>query len=484
MTQVSMANNPFIKQQAYIDGQWVGLPALAVTDPATGAEIACVPDMGAEETRKAIEAAHRAFPAWAKLLAKDRSAILRRWYDLILQNADALGELLTKEQGKPLAEGKGEIIYGANFIEFYAEEAKRVCGEIIPTHKADARILVLRQPVGVVAAITPWNFPNAMITRKIAPALAAGCTVVCKPAEDTPLSALALMVLAEKAGFPKGVINMVTTARPEVVGAEMTSNPLVSAVTFTGSTEVGKILMKQSAPTLKKVMLELGGNAPFIVFDDADLEAAVAGAISSKFRNMGQTCVCTNRFFVQDKIYDAFTEKFAAAMKQLKVGNGLEVGVTQGPLINKAAIDKVKAHVADAASKGARILVGGKPDKLGGTFFEPTLIADVTPDMLITQEETFGPVAPLVRFKSEEEVIRLANATPFGLAGYFYARDLGRVWRVAEALEYGMISVNSGVFSTEVAPFGGIKQSGFGREGSHYGIEELTDLKYVLMAGI
>jgi succinate-semialdehyde dehydrogenase/glutarate-semialdehyde dehydrogenase len=484
-----MPTNPLLKTQAFIDGAWVGTPSLPVFNPATGIEIARVPDLGAAEARQAIEAAHKAFASWSRKLAKERSQIMRRWYDLIMQNADGLAELLTREQGKPLAEAKGEIAYGASFIEFYAEEAKRVYGDIIPSFAKDSRVFVLKQPLGVVAAITPWNFPHAMITRKIAPALAAGCTVVCKPAEDTPLSALALAGLAEQAGFPQGVLNIVTTANPAPVGAELATNPLVRGIAFTGSTEVGRLLMQQAAGTIKKVSLELGGNAPFIVFDDADLDAAVAGAIISKFRNSGQTCVCANRIFVQAGIYDAFAAKLAKAVQQLKTGDGMTPGITQGPLINQAALDKVKTHVADAVQKGAKILTGGKPhaangDLARGTFFENTILTGVTKDMLLMREETFGPVAPLVKFTDEAEVITLANDTPFGLAGYFYARDIGRIWRVAEALECGMIGVNSGLISSEVVPFGGIKQSGLGREGSRHGIEEYVEMKYVLMGGI
>ena len=479
-----MPQNPLLKTQAFIDGAWVGTPVLPVFNPATGEEIARVPDMGAEETRQAIEAAHKAFPAWSRMLAKERSIIMRRWYELIMQNADALAELLTREQGKPLAEARGEIAYGASFIEFYAEEAKRIYGEIIPSFAEESRILVLKQPLGVVTAVTPWNFPHAMITRKIAPSLAAGCTVVCKPAEDTPLSALALAVLAEQAGFPKGVLNIITTGNPKPVGLELSTHPLVRGIAFTGSTEVGKILMKQAAGTIKKVSLELGGNAPFIVFDDADLDAAVEGAIICKFRNSGQTCVCANRIFAQEGVYDAFAAKLATAVEKLKTGDGMQPGVTQGPLINEAALEKVKAHVADAVQKGAKITLGGKPHALGRTFFENTILTGVTRDMLLMREETFGPVAPLVKFRDEQEVIALANDTVFGLAGYFYARDMGRIWRVAEALECGMVGVNTGLISSEVVPFGGIKQSGIGREGSRHGIEEYVELKYVLMGGV
>ena len=473
-----------LKTQAYIDGAWVGTPSLVVTDKATGEEIARVPDLGAEETNAAIEAAHRAFKPWAARLAKDRSKILRRWYELIVEHTDELALLLTKEQGKPLAEAKGEILYGAGFVELFAEEAKRVYGETIPSHKADARIVIMKQPVGVVAAITPWNFPSAMITRKVAPALAVGCTVVVKPAEDTPLCALALAELAERAGLPKGVLNVVTAKNPVPIGAAMTSNPLVRMVTFTGSTEVGKILMAQAAGTVKRVGMELGGNAPFIVFDDADLDKAVAGVMASKFRNAGQTCVCANRILVQASVYDAFAEKLVAAARGLKVGPGTEAGVTVGPLINAEAVKKVSEHVADAVKKGAKVVMGGKPHALGGTFFEPTVLTGVTPQMRVSREETFGPVAPLFKFASEAEAIRMANDTPFGLAAYFFARDIGRCWRVAEALEYGIVGVNEGITSTEIAPFGGFKESGIGREGSHHGIDEFVEIKYTLMGGL
>ena len=473
-----------LKTQAFIDGAWTGEPRLPVTDKATGEEIARVPDLGREETRAAIEAAHRAFPGWSRMLAKERARILRRWYELILEHADELALLLTKEQGKPLAEAKGEIVYGAGFIEFFAEEAKRVYGETIPSHKADARIVVIKQPIGVVAAITPWNFPNAMITRKVSPALAAGCTVVVKPAEDTPLSALALAELAARAGFPPGVLNVVTTSHPKPVGEEMTTNPLVRMVAFTGSTEVGKILMRQAAGTVKRVALELGGNAPFIVFDDADLDQAVAGAMASKYRNAGQTCVCANRILVQAGVYGAFAEKLAAAVARLKVGAGTEEGVTQGPLINAEAVRKVEEHVADAVAKGAKVVTGGRRHARGGTFYEPTILTGATTAMQLAQEETFGPVAALFEFASEEDAIRLANDTPFGLAAYFYARDIGRVWRVAEALESGIVGINEGLISTELAPFGGVKESGLGREGSHHGIEEFLEIKYMLMGGL
>ena len=473
-----------LKTQAFIDGAWVGEPRTPVIDKATGEEIARVPALGAAETNVAIEAAHRAFPAWSKLLAKERSKIIRRWYELIVEHADELALLLTKEQGKPLAEAKGEIIYGAAFVELFAEEAKRVYGETIPTHKADARVVIMKQPIGVVAAITPWNFPSAMITRKVSPALAAGCTVVVKPAEDTPLSALALAELAQRAGVPKGVFNVVTAKDPVPVGRALTESPLVRMVTFTGSTEVGKILMEQAAHTVKRVGMELGGNAPFIVFDDADIDRAVAGALASKFRNAGQTCVCANRFLVQDGVYEAFAEKLAAGVRKLKVGAGTEAGVTVGPLINAGAIKKVEEHVADAVTHGAHVVTGGKPSQLGGNFYEPTVLTGVTPQMKVSREETFGPVAPLFRFKTEEEAVRMANDTPFGLAAYFYTRNLGRCWRVSEALEYGIVGVNEGITSTEIAPFGGVKESGIGREGSHHGIEEFLETKYTLMGGL
>ena len=473
-----------LKQQAYIDGTWVGEPKMPVLDKATGETIARVPEMGAAETTAAIDAAHRAFKPWSKLLAKERSKILRRWYDLIIAHTDELALLMTKEQGKPIAEAKGEIAYGAGFVEFFAEEAKRIYGEIVPSHKADARILIQRDAIGVVAAITPWNFPLAMITRKLSPAFAAGCTVVVKPAEDTPLTALALVELAERAGFPKGVFNVVTARDPVPVGAVMTSDPRVRLVTFTGSTEVGKILMRQSAGTVKKMALELGGNAPFIVFDDADLDKAVAGAMASKFRNAGQTCVCANRILVQDGVYDAFAKKLVAETGKLKVGSGIEAGVTLGPLINAAAVAKVEEHVADARAGGAAVLVGGQRLGSSGNFYMPTILANVTTAMKIAREETFGPVAPLFRFKTEDEAVAMANDTPFGLAAYFYTRDLARTFRVAEALEFGIIGINEGITSTEVAPFGGVKESGLGREGSHHGIEEFVELKYLLVGGL
>ena len=476
-----------LRERACIGGDWT--PAgngatFAVRDPATGKTIANVPDMGVTETRRAIAAADAAWPAWRALTAKKRAAIMRKWFDLMVENADDLALLMTSEQGKPLAEARGEVIYGASFVEWFAEEGKRAYGDTMPSPDSKTRIVVLKQPIGVCAAITPWNFPAAMITRKVAPALAAGCTVVVKPAEQTPLSALALAELAQRAGFPAGVFNVVTgstdsTAR---IGGELTSNPIVRKLSFTGSTEVGRLLMAQCAPTVKKVSLELGGNAPFIVFDDADVDAAVAGAMASKYRNTGQTCVCANRLLVQDGVYEEFAARLAAKVAELKVGAGTEEGTTQGPLIDEQALTKVEAHIADALAKGARILTGGKRHSRGGTFFEPTVLVDVTPEMRCAREETFGPVAPLFRFKTEAEAIALANATEYGLAGYFFSRDIGRVWRVAEALEYGMVGVNTGVISNEVAPFGGIKQSGIGREGSKYGLEEYLEVKYVCMA--
>jgi succinate-semialdehyde dehydrogenase/glutarate-semialdehyde dehydrogenase len=473
-----------LKTQAYVDGAWVGEPRLAVLDKATGDILAQVPDLGPAEARTAIEAAHRAFPAWSKRVAKERSKILRRWYDLIVEHADELALLLTREQGKPLAEAKGEIVYGAGFVEFFAEEAKRIYGETIPSPKTDARIVVIKQPIGVVSAITPWNFPNAMITRKVTPALAAGCTVVVKPAEDTPLSALALAELGHRAGLPPGVLNVITTSDAAAVGKELSENPLVRMVTFTGSTEVGKILMRQAAGTVKKLGLELGGNAPFIVFDDADVDLAVAGAMVSRYRNAGQTCVCANRIFLQMGVYETFAAKLAVEVAKLKVGAGTEAGVTQGPLINAEAVKKVEAHVADAIAKGAKVVCGGKRHARGGNFFEPTILTGVTTDMRVAREETFGPVAPLFAFETEDDVIRMANGTPFGLASYFYARDIGRVWRVAEALEFGIVGINEGIISTELAPFGGVKESGLGREGSHHGIEEFLEIKYMMMGGL
>ena len=472
-----------LKNKCYVDGRWVGEPALPVTNPATGDEIAKVPMTSAEDTRAAIAAADKALPAWSAMLAKERANILRRWYNLQIEHADELALLMTMEQGKPLAEAKGEVTYAASFVEFFAEEAKRINGETIPTFKKDARIVCIKQPVGVVAAITPWNFPAAMITRKVAPALAVGCTVVVKPASETPLTALALAELGERAGIPKGVLNVIT-GKASVIGGELTSSPTVRMLTFTGSTEIGKVLIEQCAKTVKKVGMELGGNAPFIVFDDADLDKAVQGAMASKYRNAGQTCVCANRIYVQDGVYDKFAEKLAAEVKKLKVGNGVDAGVTIGPLINKAAIDKIEEHIEDATSKGAKVILGGKRGALGGSFYEPTIMTGVTSDMKVAREETFGPVAPLFRFKTEEDVIKMANDTEFGLAAYFYSRDVGRVWRVGEALEYGIVGINEGIISSELAPFGGVKESGLGREGSHHGVEEFVEIKYMLMGGV
>ncbi|MEG1113702.1 MAG: NADP-dependent succinate-semialdehyde dehydrogenase [Janthinobacterium sp.] len=475
-----------LRHQAYLNGAWVdadGGQTINVSNPATGEHIGTVPLMGAAETRRAIEAANAAWPAWRKKTAKERAAVLRRWHDLILENADDLALIMTTEQGKPLPEAKGEVQFGASFIEWFAEEGKRVAGDTLQSPWPDRRLVITKEPIGVCAAITPWNFPAAMITRKVGPALAAGCPMVLKPAEATPFSALALAVLAERAGVPAGVFSIVTGA-PKDIGGEMTSNPIVRKLTFTGSTQVGRLLAEQCAPTIKKLSLELGGNAPFIVFDDADLDAAVEGAIASKYRNAGQTCVCANRLYVQDSVYDAFAEKLVAAVAKLKVGNGIEAGVTQGPLIDAKAVAKVEEHVADALAKGGRLLAGGKRHALGNGFFEPTIIADVTNDMRVATEETFGPLAPLFRFKTDEEVIALANNTEFGLAAYFYSRDIGRIWRVAEGLETGMVGVNTGLISNEIAPFGGVKQSGLGREGSTYGIEDYLVIKYICMGGI
>jgi succinate-semialdehyde dehydrogenase/glutarate-semialdehyde dehydrogenase len=477
-------NDPtLLVERCYVGGAWIGEPTDPVDNPATGEVLARVPKFGAADTTKAVEQAAEAFKAWSKRTAKERSVIMRRWFELMIANKEDIALIMTSEQGKPLAEARGEVDYAASFIEFYAEEAKRVYGETIPSHRADARIIVARQPIGVIAAITPWNFPAAMITRKVAPAIAAGCTAVIKPAPETPLTALALGVLAERAGIPAGVLNIVT-GDAKAIGGVMTSHPAVKFVGFTGSTPVGKMLMQQAASTVKKVGLELGGNAPFIVFDDADVDAAVEGAIVSKFRNMGQTCVCANRIYAQDGIYDEFVSKLAQKVMDLKVGNGVEVGVTQGPLIKPQAIDKVERHIADAVGQGARVVTGGKRHSLGRTFFEPTVLANVTTKMLITREETFGPVAPVYRFKDEADVVEQANATEYGLAAYFYARDLGRVFRVAEALEYGMVGINTGLIATEVAPFGGVKESGIGREGSRHGMEEFVELKYMLLAGL
>jgi succinate-semialdehyde dehydrogenase / glutarate-semialdehyde dehydrogenase len=480
-------NDPaLLREQCYIDGRWLSADSggsLPVKNPARGELLGAVPNMGASETRRAIDAAARALPAWSARTAKDRASILRQWFELILRHQVDLAILMTAEQGKPLPESTAEIAYAAAYLEWFAEEAKRLYGDIIPGHQVDKRILVLRQPIGVVAAITPWNFPSAMITRKVGPALAAGCTMVCKPATQTPFSALALAVLGERAGVPAGVFNVITGSST-AIGGEMTSNPIVRKLTFTGSTAVGKKLMAQCASTLKKLSLELGGNAPFIVFEDADLDAAVQGAMASKFRNTGQTCVCANRFLVQTGVYEEFSRKFAAAVRHLRVGDGLAGNAEQGPLIDDNAVAKVEEHIADAVGKGAAILIGGKRHERGGTFFEPTILTQVTPAMLVAHEETFGPVAPLFRFETEAEAIALANATQFGLAAYVYTRDLARSWRVSEAIEYGIVGLNTGLISTEVAPFGGIKESGVGREGSKYGILDYTELKYVCVGGV
>ncbi|WP_212632054.1 NAD-dependent succinate-semialdehyde dehydrogenase [Pseudomonas sp. KB-10] len=473
-----------LREQAYIDGQWVEADneaRFAVTNPANGELIAEVASVGQVETARAIAAAKAALPAWREKTAKERSAILRNWYNLIMANQEDLARLLSWEQGKPLAESRGEIAYGASFIEWFAEEAKRVYGDVIPHDKQGRRLVVIKQAIGVVAAITPWNFPNAMITRKVGPALAAGCTVVLKPASETPLSALALAVLGERAGIPAGVLNIVPGNNSRAIGGELTSNPDVQKLSFTGSTGIGKLLMAQCAETIKKVSLELGGNAPFIVFEDADLDAAVQGALGSKFRNSGQTCVCTNRLLVQNSVYEEFSKRLVAAVNALKVAPAGEEGAQQGPLINAKAVLKVQEHIEDAVSKGAKVLAGGKPHALGGSFFEPTVLGDVTPEMLVARDETFGPLAPIFRFETEAQAIAMANDTEFGLASYVYTRDLGRAWRVSEALEYGMVGVNEGLISTEVAPFGGIKQSGLGREGSHYGIDDYIEQKYMCL---
>ena len=474
------------RENAYIDGAWVEADSRgrnAVDNPGNGGVVGHVPNMSTAETRRAIAAAEAALPAWRALTGKERSKILRKWFDLIVANADDLALLLTTEQGKPLAEAKGEILYGASFVEWFAEEAKRVYGDVIPSPMNDRRIIVLKQPVGVVAAITPWNFPNAMITRKVAPGLAVGCTFVLKPAGQTPFSALALAELAERAGIPKGVLNIVT-GDARAIGAELCANPVVRKLTFTGSTEVGRVLMRQCADTIKKLSLELGGNAPFIVFEDADLDAAVDGALASKYRNAGQTCVCANRIYVQDSVYDQFAAKLSEKTKAFKVGNGTEAGVTMGPLIDANGLAKVEEHVADAVGKGAKVVLGGKRHALGGLFYEPTILTGVTSEMKVSREETFGPVAPLFRFKTDDEAVKMANATEFGLAAYFYSRDVGRIFRVAEAIETGIVGVNVGIIANEVAPFGGIKQSGLGREGSKYGIEDFLEIKYVAIGGI
>ena len=480
-------NDPsLLRAQSYLDGEWIEADSgmrFEVDNPADGSIVGRVPDCGAAETRRAINAANAALPAWRALTAKQRSALLRRWYELMLLNADDLALILTTEQGKPLAEAKGEILYGASFIEWFAEEGKRIYGDVIPPHMNDKRLIVLKQPIGVTAAITPWNFPNAMITRKAAPALAAGCTMVLKPAEQTPFSALAMAELAHRAGIPKGVFNVITGAAHSsaAIGQELCANPIVRKLSFTGSTEVGRILMRQSADTIKKLSLELGGNAPFIVFDDADLDAAADGLMQCKFRNAGQTCVTANRIYVQAQVYDAFAEKFGAKLTGLKVGRGTDSGVNVGPLIDEQGLFKVETHVSDAVAKGAKVLIGGKRHALGGRFFEPTLLTDVPMSAKVSKEETFGPIAPLIKFNTEAEAVALANDSEFGLASYFFARDVGRVFRVGEALESGMVAINTGILSNEVAPFGGVKQSGLGREGSKYGIEDYLEIKYLCL---
>jgi len=483
---IPLKDGKLLRQRCYVNGAWTDADdgrTIAVKNPATGETLGTVPRMGEAETRRAVQAAFAAWPAWRKRTAKERSAVLRRWFDLVMASQEDLAVLMTSEQGKPLAESRGEIAYAASFIEWFAEEGKRIYGDTIPQHASDKRIVVLKEPIGVVAAITPWNFPAAMITRKAGPALAAGCPVVLKPATATPFSALALAELGERAGLPPGAFNVITGASGPI-GKELTSNPLVRKLTFTGSTEVGKHLMEQCASTVKKVSLELGGNAPFLVFDDADVDAAVSGAIASKYRNSGQTCVCTNRFLVQDGIYAPFAARLAEAVGRLEVGNGLETNVQQGPLIDLNAVLKVEEHIADALAKGGKVIAGGRRHRLGGTFFEPTVLTDATPGMAVAKEETFGPLAPLFRFRTEEEAIRMANDTQYGLAAYFYTRDLARTWRVSEGLEYGIVGVNTGIISTEVAPFGGMKESGIGREGSRYGIEDYLEVKYVCVGGI
>ncbi|HEU5437482.1 MAG TPA: NAD-dependent succinate-semialdehyde dehydrogenase [Telluria sp.] len=483
---LNLKDPSLLRQQCFIDGEWCDADdasTFEVSNPATGEIVGKAPHMGAPETKRAIDAANAAWPAWRKKTARERALILRKWNDLMLENADDLALIMTAEQGKPLPEAKGEVAYAASFLEWFGEQAKRIEGDTLQSPWADRRTVVTREPIGVCAAITPWNFPAAMITRKVGPALAAGCPIIVKPAELTPFSAFAMAVLAERAGVPKGVFS-VLTGDSKTIGAEMTANPIVRKLSFTGSTAVGRLLMAQSAPTIKKLSLELGGNAPFIVFDDADIDAAVEGAIASKYRNAGQTCVCANRLYVQDGVYDLFAEKLVAAVNKLKVGNGVEAGVTQGPLIEEKAVLKVEQHIADALSKGATLAVGGKRHALGHSFFQPTVLTGVTPSMLVATEETFGPLAPLFRFKTEEEVIAMANDTEFGLAAYFYSRDIGRVWRVAEALESGMVGVNTGLISNEIAPFGGVKQSGLGREGSKYGMDDYLVIKYICMGGV
>jgi succinate-semialdehyde dehydrogenase/glutarate-semialdehyde dehydrogenase len=481
---LTLRDSNLFRQACYVDGAWVtARSTIDVDNPATGEIIGTVPRLGAAETRTAIDAAARAFPAWRRKSAKERAAVMRKWFDLMMAHQEDLAALMTAEQGKPIAESRGEVAYAASFLEWFGEEAKRVYGDTIPAPQGDKRIVVVKEPIGVVACITPWNFPLAMITRKAGPAIAAGCTVVLKPASQTPFSALALAELAERSGLPKGVLNIITGSATEI-GGELTANPIVRKLSFTGSTEVGKVLMAQCAGTVKKLSLELGGNAPFIVFDDADLDAAVEGAIASKYRNTGQTCVCANRLLVQASVYDRFAQKLADAVRKLKPAPGMEDGATQGPLIDDRAVEKVESHISDATAKGAKVLVGGKRHALGGRFFEPTILTGVTPAMTIAGEETFGPVAPLFAFATEADAIAMANDTEFGLAAYFYGRDIGRVWRVAEALEYGIVGVNTGIISTEVAPFGGVKESGIGREGSKYGLEEFLEIKYLCMGGI
>jgi succinate-semialdehyde dehydrogenase / glutarate-semialdehyde dehydrogenase len=485
-TGVALHDSRLFRQASYVNGAWVESSpdgVLEVDNPATGEIVGAVPRLGQAETRRAIDAAARAFPAWRRTPAKARAVVMRRWFDLMMANQEDLARLMTTEQGKPLAESRGEVAYAASFLEWFGEEAKRVYGDTIPGHQADKRIVVIKEPIGVVACITPWNFPLAMITRKAGPAIAAGCTVVLKPASQTPFSALALAELAERAGVPRGVFNVITGSATEI-GGELTANPTVRKLSFTGSTATGKVLMAQCAATVKKLSLELGGNAPFIVFDDAELDAAVEGAILSKYRNTGQTCVCANRLLVQDRVYDAFAAKLATAVRKLTPAPGFDEGATQGPLIDDRAVAKVESHIADATSKGAEVLVGGKRHARGGRFFEPTILTGVTPAMAVAREETFGPVAPLFRFATDEDAIALANDTEFGLAAYFYGRDIGRIWRVAEALEYGIVGINTGIISTEVAPFGGVKESGIGREGSKYGIEEFLEIKYLCLGGI
>jgi succinate-semialdehyde dehydrogenase/glutarate-semialdehyde dehydrogenase len=473
-----LADPELFRQQCFVGGEWIGEGKMPISNPHDGSVLGCVPEFGAMEARMAIEAADAALPGWRGLSAKERSDALARWAELCREHQVDLARILTLEQGKPLAEARGEIVYGTGFLQWFAEEARRIYGDTIPANTRGRRIVTLKQPVGVVAAITPWNFPNAMITRKVGAALAAGCTVVVKPAPETPFSALAIAELARRAGIPAGVLSVIT-GDAIAIGGELTSNPTVRKMSFTGSTEVGRILLRQCADTVKKVSMELGGNAPFLIFDDADLDKAVAGVMASKFRNSGQTCVCANRIFVQSRIYDSFTEKLGAAVSRLKVGNGLEEGVTIGPLINQSAVDKVKAHIADAVERGARVVAGGAEHALGRFYIQPTILTDVHPDSVLMREETFGPVAPLIRFTDEEEAVRMANDTESGLAAYFYTRDMSRGWRVAEALEYGMVGINEGIISTEVAPFGGVKQSGLGREGSKYGIEDYVEIKYL-----